>query len=530
MHRDNLLKSPAFHAILLFCLYAVAFMGAYDRFFEGGVSYEFCHYGEIGRNIAQGKGFRTGVVFPATLAFFERKGIGFTPESPEFARFPLYAYAVGASERLFGAGDFQVAWVNGAVVSFASALLYWIVAQSAPAWTGLLASIFLFFCPSILRGFALWGYPDLLFGLLILILNYGVVFGAWPPFALGLLGGAAWAARSNFMLWLPVYGAWIYWKSSGRRGRACALFAAGFLAAAFPYAYYLRSHFGGVVNPNFLWNLANGVLIPDLAWNHYRLFHFSEILPALWQPLLKKGLLGFLDFFRNLPALWQCGFLWGPYFLSLFAPKDRAWRNWQQLYGILLGVQLFFFVFLRQESIGPFVSGRYYLWYAPALMAGAAQGFRDLSVYVNKKTWSALCFLLVLGHAFLWSSYYAKKDPGFGHPSGLPVQNWPEMEFLREEAESGSVVLSNIPAQVGWYAGLRAVQLPYEWEDVPKIEAASRLDYIFVTTLTAGEFGRFPQWQKILISPDERRAFCARFGYAPHRVYPNGLLLKKRNL
>ena len=35
-------------------------------YFEGGITWEFCQYAEIGRNLIQGKGFRT--LRPSTLA------------------------------------------------------------------------------------------------------------------------------------------------------------------------------------------------------------------------------------------------------------------------------------------------------------------------------------------------------------------------------------------------------------------------------------------------------------------------------
>ncbi|MFC1679555.1 hypothetical protein ACFL2T_05035, partial [Elusimicrobiota bacterium] len=345
--------------------------------FPGGLSFEFCHYGEIGRNLASGAGLRTGVLFPGEAAILKSRGVDLSEPAPVLSRFPLNSLLTGAAILVFGDGDHAVLAVQGALLAGTAATAFWVFSAFLSPPGALAAALLFSLSPSMLRGFALWGYPDLLFCLLLLVFHERWLRRA-DPWLLGALAALCWLARPNFSLWLPVYA--VHAVMAEGRSRETALRLAKVLGSALlvvsPYVFYQARHYGAFLNPNLLWNLEQGVIIPEGGWNYYRLFGYSDFGAEHIAGLLAKGGRGFWGFLSSLPLLWQMGWL-----LPLAGIGGWAWwrgdrdrRGWLALHLALLAIQVAVFSFLRDETLGGRVAGRYYLWFGPTYCAAAVAG------------------------------------------------------------------------------------------------------------------------------------------------------------
>ncbi|MFH2204019.1 MAG: hypothetical protein ABIJ96_12945 [Elusimicrobiota bacterium] len=520
----RLLKSPAFPAAAAL----LTFLGVWAAFFPGGLSYEFCHYGDIGRHIARGQGYRTQILYPADAALVRSQGGTLLPNAPVASRFPLYSLLTGAAVMIAGERDAAVLALQALLAAACAAAACWVLLTFFGGEFAAPAALLFILSPSILRGFAFWGYPDLLFCLLLLLFNR-----AWlkreNPYLLGLLAGLCWLARPNFLLWVPVY-AWLALRARpfdrGARRRWLKI-AAGGAAAAVPYCVYQLAHGGSVFNPNFIWNLAYDTLLPQPGWHYYRVFSWSEFGLEHIPLILAKGGRGILDFLKSLPGLWQLGVLLplsGCGFYLAFRDRKNPGAEWLRLQLYLLVAQAAVFSFLRYESLGQHVSGRYYLWFAPAYTASACWAVVELVKDVKLRR-----RLLLTGAAALlvwFARFYTLPEAGFGHPQGHP-SNWSEIQALRKLPLRGGYLATNIPALAGWYADVPSVLVPATLPGFRRLEADLKVKWLYLSAARVGQLVSFPLWRDIMRSPASLREFCGRAGYRVAEVFPMGVLLEK---
>ncbi|MBI3298951.1 MAG: hypothetical protein HYZ75_12345 [Elusimicrobia bacterium] len=488
--------------------------------FPGAQSLEFCHYGEIGRRIVAGEGPVTGVLYPAEAALLAVGGETFGAAVAPLGRFPLFAFLTGACEALLGDTDAAVLTAAGLALAGAAAAAAWTLFPLLGPSGALAASLMFAWSPSVVRGFALWGYPDLSFCALLLLFHE-----AWlergKPWRTGLLAGLCWLARPNFVLFLPVY-AWELWRGPGvgKRRWAARTAGAAFLVAA-PWAARQKLAGGPLLNPNFLWNLATGVLTPEPAWRYVRIFSLSDFGPEHAVPLALKALSGLGGWLSAWPTLWQLGPALPLAVLGFVMARSKDSSRLLGLNLGLLALQAAAFSLLRVERLGEHVAGRYELWFAPAYAAAVVLGARALAARFPLPRWAPTVALACL--AGWYGRYYALPELGFGHPAGLPAA-WPELARLDASGDP-SFVATNIPAHVGWYARRRAVLLPAGPEEFDRLRRLLPIGPILLSTLVIGQVADMPYWLSLLRHRDEADRFCARFGYRIAFVNPQALLL-----
>lgn len=508
-------------ALTAFAIVAVLFAVLQKASFTGGQSFEFCHYGEIGRRFSAGEGYRTGVYYPAEIAVLDaRKSAPVTGPGPVLSRFPLHAALVALSVKAFGARDGAVLAVQGFELASAAAVAAFVFFPLAGGWGALAAALLFALSPSVLRGFAFWGYPDALFAALLLAFN-----DAWlrnrSARLLGALAGLAWLARPNFLLFLPVY-ALHAWRRAPRSEETFLYFgraAIALLMVVFPYCVYQLFFAGSLLNPNFIWNLADGILVERPGWHYFRIFSLGDFGFAHALPLLVKGVSGLLRTLGAIPTLWQMSLLLPFAVLGFY--RCREARGWFRLNGALLALQIAVFSFLRQENLGGVAAGRYYLWFAPTLALAAVLGVRELAARFHRER-EALA-ALVLAAGIVYAFYFRMPDPGFGHPAGHP-RNWPEIAALRASGND-TFVATNIPAHLGWYAGKRAVLVPDSEEGFERLMKAVPVGSVFLSTLRIGELPVLPFWLELLKDKGKTDSFCKNHGFRILHADPSGLLL-----
>jgi|GEM_PF-1920408 len=475
------------------------FLLSYHAHFRGGWTFEFCHYAEIASNILGGKGLATNTFWPCELATLERAdpAIALPDAGPVVARFPLYAYW-SALWMAIGRGDFGMALGNGVAHGLWVILIYAIGLALFSRRAALLAAALWAVHPMMSGAFDLSGHPDVLFGVIFGALSF--LFwrslqgrgtrAAFEGLGLGVLAGAALLARTSFSVWLPLFLA-LPPILKGRAGwRISAQFLLGFGAVSIPYSLYYLRHVGTLSAPLLLWNLAQGVLVPGLPWMEYRTYSFSDFLhAAVLQALFYKAFSNFNLALKDIPQLWSLHVALPFAAAGMMARQERdpGLAGWLLA---LLGWQLAVFSFLRYDN-------RYYLWFAPFILLYAV-GFLESKSAIKAWRLGGGLALVLLASSWLALSLSLRYAEYPVHPSGLPIKDWPELEYLRHSTPETAGIVTNIPAQVAWYCRRRTYNITNRPEDLPRLLARWPADYLLISRNRIGELPHYPAWTALL--------------------------------
>ena len=508
--------------------------GAYRVRFLGGETYEFCQYAEIASNLLDGKGFTTATFYPCTLAVFAARGAGIGETGPVVDRFPLQAGLAAAAEAVLGRRDAAVAAANVLAHAGWTALLFAGGAELVGAGPAFAAAALWALDPMMLVGFDLHGYPDVLFGLLFLALN--LAFFRWLEsedrpglaFASGVLAGLCWLSRYSFALLAPAYalGPLFFARARGR-SRELALAWAGAAAVALPWSAYNASILGGGSPPLLLWNLALNTIGGTLPWCDYRVYRLADFLHgAVAAALARKWLVYFAQFLHDLPKFWFAFPLFPWAVLGLWkAPPSRG-RTFLRFGAALLFWTAFCFSFLRYEDLG-LMNGRYYLAFASFYLLAAAAGLGWAAG--RRPGWAKAIWGAGLGLPLAyWLVLLPHLHGSMDHPSGRKVGDWPEIVYLKEHPARGWVV-TNLPTQLTWYAGLKTVSLPNLPPDIKRLQRDYPVDAVYVSFTRLGEWNNYPVWKSVkdgYAGGFER--FCRELGFEVERSDEAGILFRKK--
>jgi 4-amino-4-deoxy-L-arabinose transferase-like glycosyltransferase len=511
---------------------------SYRIYFSGGITFEFCHYAEIARNVIEGRGFWTATWYPSYQAQFDAANIPIDGLAPVLDRFPLQAAWVAIFEACFGATDFAVVLAQALAHALWCAAIFVFGRRMFPERVALGAALLWALNPMLAAGYVIHGYADVLFGLLFLGLNVRFAtllhdgsaaparMRAWV--ATGALLGACYLSRYSVVVFVPVYAGALLARSGLARGaRRCAGAAAGYLAVVVPWSAYYFVRSGVLAPPLFIQNLAHGVLLNGLPWMDYRVFALSEFAsgPAL-RALGVKWLTLFFRLLEDLPAYW---------YLSPAALLAAAWllssggspaKRFGRFCALLLLWQGVVFSFLRYETLG-YMTGRYYLTFGPIVLLGAGAWLDELRQTTPHRwrAWAgrAVVTIILVDYGFR----YAHIGRGNDHPERLDVPDWPELRWITEHTGPRDLIVSNIPAQIAWYAHRTAVNVTNEPAGLGALLVKHRPAYLLLSATRVGEIDNYPAW-RALLKGDSRglEAFCAEYGFEVVQTFKGGIVLR----
>lgn len=486
-------------ALLIFSLAACTALFSSYRYFQGGQSYEFCHYSEMAENFRAGEGFTSRAQTPSQAAASDTYGVAQKNKVFDGGRFPLHTLLVAAAQVVFGGGDFAAlaAGTLEHALWSAAVFLCGLIYFSAPA--SFSAALLWALNPALTAGLVPGGLPDLLSGLLSTLTAFLFINALQKRaeikifFLIGLLCGATYLSRFTIQLLAPLFPIFAIAVLGWRQGvKACAATAAGAIALGLPWLVYAGAQ--GQTAPPMLWTqLAANTVAGPVPWQEYRLYGPQDFaIPGTAGLIAWKWLTNFLAFMRELPGLW---FLYLPmpaalgFAISSFARKQGP-RLLLGFYGAALLFQAVVFSFLRHETLG-IMGGRYYLWLGPLIVLAACQFIFEL----GEKTARGLRWLafFIAANFLIFGYCYCKIETGSGHPSARPVPLWPELIWARQLPKN-SVVLTNIPIQTAWYAKLKTVGITTDPAQLPALLAKHPADYLLLSPSAAGEPWHYPKW------------------------------------
>ena len=457
------------------------------------LTFEFCQYAEIGKNLAEEGRFDTRLIEPMALAMIDReqrREATVPGRWPVVNRYPLPCFVIAGLMKLFGPTDLAAAWSNGLAISLLGAIGYaaayrWFGGK----WAAGFAVIFLA-NPAFFGEFILIGTPDVWFatvflGELLLWSRFdprGNASGpglAWAV-GLGVLGGLAYLTRFNATLMIGIQVlALIRWK----RWRALAAMTITAAVVASPMAVYNVRHFGRpVVSIYSAWNLLDDIgAYRQEPWLYYQVPQLGVELAAHSDGVARKFA---TNLFRIIPTrswnLWRLDVLL-PLALvgSVFRGKATAEGRFAAWSTGLFLTQLVLFAGLRLE-LEPSVSphhGRYFFWYAvPAVLIGLGLIRR---VVARWKGTMVLAAPLLLGQLALFANDWRAIVPR--HAEGTNLGHDPIRAMLAEVA-AGRVVASNQPQMTAWFCGLQSISLPADPDELARMNRRSPTpaDFVFI--------------------------------------------------
>jgi len=209
-------------AAIAFAIWFFAHQGLPWKLWSG----DACEYAEMGRRLAAGEGFTTGVIYPAELRF------GAGADKPAVMRPPAWPVALAGAFAVAGPSERAAHALTGALFVGTAALTTVLGSTLAGPLVGALAGVTLATTPAFLA-LAMDPVSETPFAFLV-TLAFLLFVRSGPAFAIGLVCGAAYLTRYNGLLLLPVFGAAL-WLRAPRSFRPVWLCVAGFAAIAAPW-------------------------------------------------------------------------------------------------------------------------------------------------------------------------------------------------------------------------------------------------------------------------------------------------------
>ncbi len=518
--------------VLLSILTFSAFTLGYWIHFHGGLTYEFCHYAEIASNLLNGHGYTTRTFYPSELAFLEQSGINAaaTATAPVAFRFPLFAFWSAFWMMLAGQTDLAMVLSN-AMAHLAWVLSLFLIGQRLfNRRVAVAASLLWAVQPTMTAGFDISGHPDVLFGWLFLLHSYGLWWlltnvpltnaptssDLWRFFAIGIVGGLCFLTRQNFALWLPLFMLLAWGTLPARKTQLLGSYLGGLLIVSLGWFVYYVAHFHRLTNPLIFSELAESTLIFQMPWLEYRVFSWTSLLqPGFLSALLTKFFVYGARYVGDLFTVWLQPVFF-PLFLASLILKTTPRLTFLRFSALLLVWQLVLFSFLRHESMG-LLTGRYFLWLAPIALLGALAFVERWAATPRNKT--ALLAVVCLGPLIYWFlAFQHLPSRRSSHPSGLDLDRWEEIVYLKQHTDPRSWIASNIPTQITWYAKRTTVNIPNTLDDFRRLIERYPIEHVFFSNQPPGEPENYPHWEHLPLKS---------FGFDPEKSFAGGILYSR---
>jgi hypothetical protein len=109
------------------------------------------------------------------------------------------------------------------------------------------------------------------------------------------------------------------------------------------------------------------------------------------------------------------------------------------------------------------------------------------------------------------------------------VGEWPEIRWIATHTAADDLIVTNIPAQIAWYARRPAMNFTNEPAGMGPFLAKHAPSYVYLSATRVGEIDNYPAW-RALLKGDSRglEAFCAAYGFEVAETFQGGILLRPK--
>jgi 4-amino-4-deoxy-L-arabinose transferase-like glycosyltransferase len=416
---------------------------------------------QTARNIAQGQGYVTNVIYPLSWSLFPR-----VEGHPEFQFPPLYPHLVAACFIVVGIKSYVPLLVSGTAYLFGGLVFYCIVERLFNRQAAFFSTLmYVTYYYLVLMG--VMGRTESTYILLVLASILVVLWGKKYPYILGGLSGFAYLTRFNHWFFLlPILGV-LLWSIDRNRLRYCLKFFGAMLLVLSPYWIRNITLIGSPFYHHQIYELVSDTpYFPAFAINTT----FSPPDPfwfALTHPrtMLLKWIQGLEVVYRSVPRLLTQG--WIVLVLAIAQLVTMKWEKWSQ--NIKKVSFIFLTAFVLQALLLSFVRARarYYIPFLPLVFVFAGAKLEQ----ILRKRGNILAMALLVSVLVINLSFSLRLNPS-------SQRNIDELAQVRATVPAGKAILTNVPQVLAWATDRPALAM------VPYREAVthySRFDYVFLS-------------------------------------------------
>ena len=440
-------RTTAFHLIWLVpCLLVQIWF--FSTQFQGLVMPDAMDAAQVGRHISDGQGFTTSIIRPLSVAVAPK-----VAPHPDVYNAPLFPLTLGVAFNLFGASDRTVGLVCLFFAILTALMTYRLGSALAGPGAGALAAVLVTLTGGLLKS-EVAGMNISLLMLLLTGLCYAVVrhrgTARWSLVCGGLACLAYLTDYSALLFAVPAC-VLVAASQPQSRLRHAGFFLAGFALVMLPWAVrnvaVTGSPFGGLRTYSVaMWGTSHPAtsLYRSQEPGPARPIQFAASNP---REIIKKALLNLGGLEGQMPA--TCGMvllaLLGLAFFTSLGAGTRDRLKWGVLAGILLmGLS---------GAIGQPRSDFLYGLLGVIAALGATACISSMSRMSSRRAsgWAVAAVVALSAYPV---ALYAL--PG-SRPAKPDRQN---LEYLGRALPAGTVILTDRPSEVAWYADRTAVWLP----------------------------------------------------------------------
>ena len=463
----------------------------YHARFQGLTLAEAMDYGQLARNIANGRGFVTSVVSPL--------GTNFSPDltnHTDLTHAPLFPIISAAMFGAFGAKDSVLALTSAVFYLLTIPLVYLLALRLFGRRTAFLSAL-LYIVGERMLQYALSGTPITLAGFLLtaaaLALHRGYAADADPEARgsglkasalAGALIGLCYLTEYTFALCALPIAVYLALSRSRRRTASVLVFAAVFMLIAGPWMLRNYRATGYPVAGLRTYEL---VMMTD-AYPSYTVYRSTDAKPILellsgnGTQVLRRSLAGLQAMYDQLPLLaggWITAlFLAG--LLHVFRRQGADGLRAAMISALLAVVLSSLMLNPKVDLLVPFVP-------FVTVLAAAFLMYLLNAMHLPSVARAAVTTAVVLIAAFPTIVGIAIPAPTV-RDVGMPM-----LMALRRQVPPNTVVVTDVPWAVAWYSHQPSVWLPKSEADFAKIDRLGRVSTIYLSSMLA----RYPQTEAV---------------------------------
>ncbi|MGC8834367.1 MAG: ArnT family glycosyltransferase [Armatimonadota bacterium] len=467
--------------VLLVLIGPAALWATYASNFKGLVLADAMDYAQIARNIAEGQGFTTSVVRPLGTAFS-----GQISRVPDTTHPPLFTLALAIMFGAFGISDATVVLTSGLFFLLTIPVVYILARRLFGRRVALISTIVYVLGERMIQ-YALSGtnitLAAFLTTLMLLALHSAHMTHADPNrsgagvkqcAAAGFLLGLCYLTEYAFALALIPAAIYILATHNRRRFASTAAFLLSFGLATAPWM--IRNY---TLTGSPVFGLRSYELVMMTSTHPaYTLYRSTEIRPLAEMlggqaaQILKKWLIGLQAMYEQIPSLaggWLMPlFLAG--FLHLF--RRRGADSLRALALLMMGAVLIASVLLQPniELLVPFVP-----FITIMAVAFAVHLLNSLGMPRTASTLAAAAVVAVLAVPTVLriaAPLPTVRDVGASH-----------LMAIKRGTPENTVVVSDVPWAVAWYANRTSIWLPNNERDFAAVDKKGRIDAIYLSSM-----------------------------------------------
>jgi hypothetical protein len=480
--------------------------------------YEFAHFAEIAKNMANGEGFVSYSAQPASLAWCHERGLA-GPPWPVAERFIGYPALLSLLFRVFGVHDGVVLGANMVVFAALVTVLFQTGVRLFDRQSARLACVLFLLNPLFTFNYALYGFLDPFFGLIVWAVSLGLLGlpESRRPLRRVLLVGVLYAlahlVRYNALILAPLYLVFVVVLAPTRRLLSAALFALPVALSVVGLVAYNLAAFGQTgTYLTSSWVMAEYVVAGAEPWRLYEVYASWDILRSSWDAVLTKFSNNVTDnILRDVTRLYNLQLLIPFAIHGFFVAAQPRQRRLLAIVGLPLLCQFLLFALSHPELGTPLRwTDRYYFWGAILVLLFGAFGVRTLiGGLAQGRAFIALFVALTVAS---FSSWW-RPAPGFD----------PDTFYARDYLQGvpkGSIVATNRwHNSVSLYYGTATIELPHDPDVIGDVARHWPLDVVLVTADPPGTRTLPAPWVAMMNDEALRDAFGRVHGFTVDRLF-----------